>query len=283
MSVLTPAAPGGASVDASVEAATDSAVFADLMLKEETQAAPPVVSVVPVAQASETTAPIEAAPVEPAKDDIAVAPAPPAWFAPPPPVQQTAAPTAPADPTAPTTEATPVVAAAPSPAPSAVSEAVEAAPIAPTTEPAVAATTTAATAAPVSAATPPCNHIRLPQGGAPRRLCRAGCGAGTSVNRERRAVGRAAAVAPWSGPSCTGRRPAGRDRLPIGRGRTPGLGARSDTGRSHSDRQRRSDSQPTRPGRCSHRCCRVSARRPPGRCAHLGRNACGYGRRRAPG
>ena len=33
MSVLTPAAPGGASVDASVEAATDSAVFADLMLK----------------------------------------------------------------------------------------------------------------------------------------------------------------------------------------------------------------------------------------------------------
>jgi hypothetical protein len=155
MSVLTPAAPGGASVDASVEAATDSAVFADLMLKEEAQAAPPVVQLVPVAQASETTAPIEAAPVEPAKDDIAVAPAPPAWFAPPPPVQQTAAPTAPADPTAPTTEATPVVAAAPSPAPSAVSEAVEAAPIAPTTEPAVAATTTAATAAPVSAATPP--------------------------------------------------------------------------------------------------------------------------------
>ena len=155
MSVLTPAAPGGASVDASVEAATDSAVFADLMLKEETQAAPPVVQLVPVAQASETTAPIEAAPVEPAKDDIAVAPAPPAWFTPPPPVQQTAAPTAPADPTAPTTEATPVVAAAPSPAPSAVSEAVEAAPIAPTTEPAVAATATAATAAPVSAATPP--------------------------------------------------------------------------------------------------------------------------------
>lgn len=155
MSVLTPAAPGGASVDASVEAATDSAVFADLMLKEETQAAPPVVQLVPVAQASETTAPIEAAPVEPAKDDIAVAPAPPAWFTPPPPVQQAAAPTAPADPTAPTTEATPVVAAAPSPAPSAVSEAVEAAPIAPTTEPAVAATATAATAAPVSAATPP--------------------------------------------------------------------------------------------------------------------------------
>lgn len=155
MSVLTPAAPGGASVDASVEAATDSAVFADLMLKEEAQAAPPVVQLVPVAQASETTAPIEAAPVEPAKDDIAVAPAPPAWFAPPPPVQQNAAPTAPADPTAPTTEATPVVAAAPSPAPSAVSEAVEAAPIAPTTEPAVAATATAATAAPVSAATPP--------------------------------------------------------------------------------------------------------------------------------
>ncbi len=152
MSVLTPAAPGGASVDASVEAATDSAVFADLMLKEEAQAAPPVVQLVPVAQASETTAPIEAAPVEPAKDDIAVAPAPPAWFTPPPPVQQTAAPTAPADPTAPTTEATPVVAAAPSPAPSAVSEAVEAAPVAPTAEPAAA---TAATAAPVSAATPP--------------------------------------------------------------------------------------------------------------------------------
>lgn len=155
MSVLTPAAPGGASVDASVEAATDSAVFADLMLKEETQAAQPVVQLVPVAQASETTAPIEVAPVEPAKDDIAVAPAPPAWFAPPPPVQQAAAPTAPADPTAPTTEATPAVAAAPSPAPLAVSEAVEAAPIAPTTEPAVAATATAATAAPVSAATPP--------------------------------------------------------------------------------------------------------------------------------
>ncbi len=152
MSVLTPAAPGGASVDASVEAATDSAVFADLMLKEEAQAAPPVVQLVPVAQASETTAPIEAAPVEPAKDDIAVAPAPPAWFAPPPPVQQTAAPTAPADPTAPTTEATPAVAAAPSPAPLAVSEAVEAAPVAPTAEPAAATT---ATAAPVSAATTP--------------------------------------------------------------------------------------------------------------------------------
>lgn len=155
MSVLTPAAPGGASVDASVEAATDSAVFADLMLKEEAQAAPPVVSVVPVAQASETTAPIEAAPVETAKDDIAVASAPPAWFAPPPPVQQTAAPTAPADPTAPTTEATPAVAAAPSPAPLAVSEAVEAAPVAPTAEPAADTTATAATAAPVSAATPP--------------------------------------------------------------------------------------------------------------------------------
>lgn len=159
MSVLTPAAPGGASADASVEAATDCAVFADLMLKEEAQAAPPVVSVVPVAQASETTAPIEAAPVEPAKDDIAVAPAPPAWFAPPPPVQQTAAPTAPADPTAPRTEATPAVAAAPSPAPLAVSEAVEAAPVAPTAEPAAATTATTATtatAAPVSAVmTPP--------------------------------------------------------------------------------------------------------------------------------
>ncbi len=158
MSVLTPAAPGGASVDASVEAATDRAVFADLMLKEETQAAPPVVQLVPVAQASETTAPIEAAPVEPAKDDIAVAPAPPAWFTPPPPVQQTAAPTAPADPTGPTTEATPVVAAAPSPAPSAASEAVEAAPVAPTAEPAAATgatAATAATAAPVSAGTTP--------------------------------------------------------------------------------------------------------------------------------
>ncbi|MGX1587576.1 flagellar hook-length control protein FliK [Brevundimonas diminuta] len=149
MSVLTPAAPGGASGDASVEAATDSAVFADLMLKEEAQAAPPVV---PVAQASEITAPIEAAPieaapVEPAKDDIAVAPAPPAWFAPPPPVQQTAAPTAPADPTAPTTEAPPAVAATPTPAPLAVSEAVEAAPVAPTAEPAAvsAATHTPAT------------------------------------------------------------------------------------------------------------------------------------------
>jgi hypothetical protein len=152
MSVLTPAAPGGASVDASVEAATASAVFADLMLKEEAQAAPPVVQLVPVAQASETTAPIEAAPVEPAKDDIAVAPAPPAWFAPPPPVQQTAAPTAPANPTAPTTEAPPAVAATPTPAPLAVSETVEAAPVAPTAEPAA---DTTATAAPVSAATPP--------------------------------------------------------------------------------------------------------------------------------
>ncbi|WP_313575652.1 hypothetical protein, partial [Brevundimonas sp.] len=84
MSVLTPAAPGGASVDASVEAATDSAVFADLMLKEEAQAAPPVV---PVAEASETVAPDETA-----KDDIAVAPALPIWIAPPPPAQQAAAP-----------------------------------------------------------------------------------------------------------------------------------------------------------------------------------------------
>ncbi|KAK0357676.1 hypothetical protein LTR94_038488, partial [Friedmanniomyces endolithicus] len=64
MSVLTPAAPGGASVDASVEAATDSAVFADLMLKEETQAAPPVVS---VAETPETVAPDE-----PAKEDDVV-------------------------------------------------------------------------------------------------------------------------------------------------------------------------------------------------------------------
>ncbi len=40
LSVLTPAAPGGAGPDASIEAATDSAMFADLMLKEETPEAP---------------------------------------------------------------------------------------------------------------------------------------------------------------------------------------------------------------------------------------------------
>ncbi|MFS0768054.1 flagellar hook-length control protein FliK [Brevundimonas sp. 2P06AA] len=147
MSVLTPAAPGGASVDASVEAATDSAVFADLMLKEEAQAAPPVVS---VAETPETVAPDE-----PAKEDDVVVAAPPAWFAPPPPVQQAAVPQAPADPAAPTTEAKPSFTAATTPAPQAVFEAapetIEAAPAAPAVEPAAAAAPTMA--APTSAAT----------------------------------------------------------------------------------------------------------------------------------
>ncbi|WP_338578256.1 flagellar hook-length control protein FliK [Brevundimonas olei] len=76
LSVLTPAAPAGASLDASAEAATDSAVFAELMLKE---AAP---TAAPTARTAEGLEIIGAA--EPARDDAAVAPAPPVWFAPPP-------------------------------------------------------------------------------------------------------------------------------------------------------------------------------------------------------
>ncbi|WP_243637563.1 MULTISPECIES: flagellar hook-length control protein FliK [Brevundimonas] len=147
MSVLTPAAPGGASADASAEAATDSAVFADLMLKEEAQAAQPAT---PVAETPETVAPDE-----PAKEDDVVVAAPPAWFAPPPPVQQAAVPQAPADPAAPTTEAKPAFTAATTPAPQAVFEAapetIEAASAAPAVEPAAAAAPTMA--APTSAAT----------------------------------------------------------------------------------------------------------------------------------
>lgn len=76
LSVLTPAAPVGASLDASAEAATDSAVFAGLMLKEDAPTA------APTARTAEGLEIIVAA--EPARDDAAVAPAPPVWFAPPP-------------------------------------------------------------------------------------------------------------------------------------------------------------------------------------------------------
>ncbi|MEN5177281.1 flagellar hook-length control protein FliK [Brevundimonas diminuta] len=76
LSVLTPAAPAGASLDASAEAATDSAVFAGLMLKEGAPTA------APTARTAEGLEIIVAA--EPARDDAAVAPAPPVWFAPPP-------------------------------------------------------------------------------------------------------------------------------------------------------------------------------------------------------
>ncbi|MEN5114018.1 flagellar hook-length control protein FliK [Brevundimonas diminuta] len=76
LSVLTPAAPAGASLDASAEAATDSAVFAGLMLKEGAPTA------TPTARTAEGLEIIVAA--EPARDDAAVAPTPPVWFAPPP-------------------------------------------------------------------------------------------------------------------------------------------------------------------------------------------------------
>lgn len=147
MSVLTPVAPGGAGLDASAEAATDSAVFADLMLKEEAPSPP---SAIPFAEASETVAPDETA-----KDDIAVAPAPPVWFAPPPPAPQAVAPQAPVNPATSTTEAKPSFTVATTPAPQAVfeavSETVETAPAAPAVEPAVAAAP--AMAAPTSTAT----------------------------------------------------------------------------------------------------------------------------------
>lgn len=89
LSVLTPAAPAGASLDASAEAATDSAVFAGLMLKEDA----------PTARTAEGLEIIAAA--EPARDDAAIAPAPPVWFAPPPtpqpePLEPAAAPSSPA-------------------------------------------------------------------------------------------------------------------------------------------------------------------------------------------
>lgn len=146
MSVLTPAAPGGASADASAEAAADSAVFADLMLKEEAQPA------APVAETPETVAPDE-----PAKEDDVVA-APPAWFAPPPPVQQTAAAQAPADPATSTTETKPSFTVATSPVPQAVFEAasktIEAA------APAMAAPTSAATM--LSAAAPAALKATIP-------------------------------------------------------------------------------------------------------------------------
>ncbi|HEY4586159.1 MAG TPA: hypothetical protein VIG84_07195, partial [Brevundimonas sp.] len=77
LSVLTPAAPAGASLDASAVAATDSAVFAGLMLKEDAPT-----SAAPTARTAEGLEIIAAA--EPARDDAAVAPAPPVWFAPPP-------------------------------------------------------------------------------------------------------------------------------------------------------------------------------------------------------
>ena len=93
LSVLTPAAPAGASLDASAVAATDSAVFAGLMLKEDAPTA------APTARTAEGLEIVAAA--EPARDDAAVAPAPPVWFAPPPtpqpePLEPAAAPSSPA-------------------------------------------------------------------------------------------------------------------------------------------------------------------------------------------
>jgi len=76
LSVLTPSAPAGASLDASAEAATDSAVFAGLMLKEGAPTSAPTAR---TAEGLEITGA-----AEPARDDAAVAPAPPVWFAPPP-------------------------------------------------------------------------------------------------------------------------------------------------------------------------------------------------------
>ncbi len=79
LSVLTPAAPGGAGPDASIEAATDSAMFADLMLKEETPEAPAPPPVRTPAAQTET-------------EDMGAAVAMiPVWFAPAPEPQQPAA------------------------------------------------------------------------------------------------------------------------------------------------------------------------------------------------
>lgn len=81
LSVLTPAAPVGAGPDASIEAATDSAMFADLMLKEETSEAP---------AAAPPSVRTPAAQTEP--DDMGAAVAMiPVWFAPTPEPQQLAA------------------------------------------------------------------------------------------------------------------------------------------------------------------------------------------------
>lgn len=81
LSVLTPAAPDGASLDASIEAAADSAMFADLMLKEE---APEGSAAAP----SPVRAP--AAQTEPEDMGAAIAMIP-IWFAPTPEPQQLAA------------------------------------------------------------------------------------------------------------------------------------------------------------------------------------------------
>lgn len=127
LSVLTPAAPAGASLDASAEAATDSAVFAGLMLKEDAPTA------APTARTAEGLEIIVAA--EPARDDAAVAPAPPVWFAPPPtpqpePLQPAVDPSSPAPetnaaPAAAELAAEPPAAGAMTPAPQADHEAAE--------------------------------------------------------------------------------------------------------------------------------------------------------------
>jgi len=80
LSVLTPAAPDGAGPDASIEAAADSAMFADLMLKEETGEAP-------AAAPSPVRAP--AAQTEPEDMGAAIVMIP-IWFAPTPEPQQLA-------------------------------------------------------------------------------------------------------------------------------------------------------------------------------------------------
>lgn len=79
LSVLTPAAPGGAGPDASIEAATDSAMFADLMLKEETPEAP-------------APPPVRTPAAQTESEDLGAAGAMiPVWFAPAPEPQQPAA------------------------------------------------------------------------------------------------------------------------------------------------------------------------------------------------
>lgn len=79
LSALTPAAPGGAGPDASIEAATDSAMFADLMLKEETPEAP-------------APPPVRTPAVQTESEDMGAAGAMiPVWFAPAPEPQQPAA------------------------------------------------------------------------------------------------------------------------------------------------------------------------------------------------
>ncbi len=79
LSVLTPAAPGGAGPDASIEAATDSAMFADLMLKEETPEAP-------------APPPVRTPAARTESEDLGAAGAMiPVWFAPAPEPQQPAA------------------------------------------------------------------------------------------------------------------------------------------------------------------------------------------------